>query len=275
MSFYNSGNHRLSDGDMDFLVETVSPRIRDKLRLKQILRDDDDFAGAFISDERLFRRVMDDDEVLLRISPTLFFEVLLRRVANDLETMRFTVEKTGTLKIPVFDAKDVVEVLAKDSVIGYLADMLSSFTKIKAYVVSLRIRKGIWKKFRFNDLDIQSLKRICGAVDEAFRFGLYKRIADICLFVLGIFPEYAERDYRYPFSGQIRPSIRGRPRIRPEDYEREGRKFYKMASEHPSAKKLEVSAVLWSLHENFQHARKPLNVIAERYLAQKRLRVFL
>jgi hypothetical protein len=100
--------------------------------------------------------------------------------------------------------------------------------------------------------------------------GFYKRIADICLFILGIFPDYAERDYRHPFSGQVRPHIRGKVRISPEDYEKEGRKFYKLAAEHPSAKELDLSEVFWALHENFQKAKKPLNFIADHYLQYTR-----
>ena len=115
---------------------------------------------------------------------------------------------------------------------------------------------------------------LCGAVEDEYRFGFYKRIADICLFILGLFPDYAERDYRYPFSGQVRPQIRGKLRISPEDYENEGRKFYKLAAEHPSAKELDLSEVLWALHGNFQKAKKPLNFIANHYLQYKKHKYF-
>ena len=60
---------------------------------------------------------------------------------------------------------------------------------------------------------------------------------------LGIFLDYAEREYRYPFSGHIRPQIRGRMRIRPEDYQKEGRKFYRLAAGHKSARELRLSYV--------------------------------
>lgn len=178
------------------------------------------------------------------------------------------------MRIPVFDTKDVVELLTKESLLIYLADMLSSFTKIESYTISFRVRKGVWKKIRFNDLDIFSLMSFCEAVEDDYRLGFYKRIADICLFILGIFPEYAERDYRYPFSGEVRPQIRGKARISPEDYEKEGRRFYKLAAEHQSAKELDLSEVFWALHGNFQRAKKPLNFIAEHYLQYKRHRFF-
>lgn len=265
----------LSDKDLDFLVDSVSPEVADKSRLRQIIREDEDFRNSFIADEGVFSKLMDDEEIFLKISPTLFFEVLLRRAAKDLEGASYTVERTSTMKIPIFDTRDLVELLTKESLLLYLADMLSSFTKIESFTISFRVRKGIWKKIRFNDLDISSLMSFCEAVEDEYRLGFYKRIADICLFILGIFPDYAERDYRYPFSGQLRPQIQGKLRISPEDYEKEGQKFYKLAAEHQTATELNLSEVFWTLHANFRKAKKPLNFIAEHYLHYRRQSVFM
>ena len=71
---------RLSDNDLDFLVETVSPDVRDKKRLKEILRDDEDFKKSFICHEKVYQAILFDDEIFIKISPTLFFEILLRKV---------------------------------------------------------------------------------------------------------------------------------------------------------------------------------------------------
>ena len=264
----------MSDRDLDFLVETGAPEVRDKARLKEIIRADEDFRNTFIADEKVCRQVMGNDQIFLRISPTLFFEILLRKAAKDLRKAGYTLEKTSTMKVPVFDTEDVVKLLAKEAVLTYLADMLSSFTKIESYAISFRGKKGIWQKIRFNDLDIHSLMTFCEVVEDEYRFAFYKRIADVCLFILGIFPEYVERDYRYPFSRQVRPQIRGRLRISPEDYEKEGRRFYKLAAEHLSARKLNLSEVFWALHGDFQKARKPLNFIAEHYLLYRRQDIF-
>lgn len=265
---------RLTDRDLKFLVETVSPGVSDKGRLIRIIREDEDFRNSFISDEKVFRKLMDDEEVLVKISPTLYFEILLRKAARDLSSARYTLEKTLTMSIPVFDTNDLVALLEQESVLVYLADMLSSFTRIESYAVSVRIRKGVWRKFRFNDLDIRSLMSLCGLVEDPYRFGLYKRIADICLFMLGLFPEYVERNYRYPLSGKVRPDIGPSVRINPAEYEKEGRRFYQMAAEHESARQLELEDVFRTLHDNFQKAKKPLNFIAEHYLKYKRQMLF-
>ncbi|MEW6665259.1 MAG: hypothetical protein AB1512_08570 [Thermodesulfobacteriota bacterium] len=265
---------RLSEGDLDFLTAIVSPMAVDKQRLKEIIEEDEDFRNSFIGDERVFRKVMDDDEIFLKISPALFFEILLRKAAGDLGKVNYTLETTRTMKIPVFDARIVVELLTRESLLVYLADMLSSFTRIENYAISFKSREGVWHRIRFNDLDLKSLMSFCDAVEEEQRLGFYKRIADICLFVLGLFPDYVEREYRYPFSGHLRPRLPGRERIRPEDYEDEGRKFYRLAAEHRTAKELDLSEVFWALHGNFQQAKKPLNFIAEHYLRYKRHALF-
>ena len=265
---------RLTDRDINFLIETVSAGVSDKGNLLRIIREDEDFRNSFISDEKVFRRLMDDEEVLVKISPTLYFEILLRKAARDFSSTGYTLEKTLTMRIPVFDTKDLVALLEDESLLIYLADMLSSFTRIESYAVSVRIRKGIWRKFRFNDLDIRSLMSLCDLVEDPYRFGLYKRIADICLFMLGLFPEYVERNYRYPLSGKVRPDIGPSARIDPAEYEKEGRRFYKIAAEQEAARQLDLEGVFQTLHDNFQKAKKPLNFIAEHYLKYKRQMLF-
>jgi hypothetical protein len=274
MSLLDLKRLRLSEKDLDFLVETAHPGVTDKPRLKQIIREDEDFRNKIIADEKVLKRIADDDEILLKISPLLFFQILLRKTASDLSQLSYTFEKTSTMIIPVFDAKEVADLLNHAPLLLYLADMLSSFTRVESYAISFRTKKGIWRKIRFSDLDIPSLISFSEAVEDEYRLGFYKRIADLCLFVLGIFPDFVVRECRYPFSQELRPRIRGKKRIRPEDYEEEGRKFYKLAAEHQSANALELSEVFWALHENFQKAKKPLNFIAENYLHHKRHQLF-
>jgi hypothetical protein len=274
MSLLNLKRLRLSDKDLDFLVETAHPGVMDKPRLKQIISEDEEFRNRILADEKVLKRVADDDEIFVKISPLLFFEILLRKAANDLSHLSYTLEKTSTMRIPVFDAKEVADLLNNAPLLRYLADMLSSFTRVESYAISFRAKKGVWRKIRFSDLDIQTLISFSEAVENEYRLGFYKRIADICLFVLGIFPDYVEREYRYPFSGELRPQIRGKERISPEEFEQKGRKFYKLAAEHQSADALELTEVFWALHENFLKAKKPLNFIAERYLHYRRHHVF-
>ncbi len=265
---------RFTDKDLEFLIEAGSPGVSDRMRLKQIFREDEDFRDALIGDDKIFRRLMHDEEILLKISPVLYFEILLRKAVKDLSRSSYTLEKTTTMSIPVFDISDLVEFLSKKPLLVYLADMLSSFTRIESHTFSIRVGDRVWKKIRFNDLDIKSLMRFCEAVDEEMRLGLYKRIADISLFILGIFPDFVESNYRYPLSGNIRPQFGKNYRISPQEYEKTGRKFYKMAAEHQTAEKIALSDVFWDLHHNFQSAKKPLNFISDHYLRYRRDALF-
>jgi hypothetical protein len=217
---------------------------------------------------------MADDEMFVRISPTLLFEILLRRTLEELKASTHTVERAGSQKVAVFDNDQSLALFSQDNVLEYLADMLSSFTRIRSYVTRVRVRKGIWRRIRFNDMDIDSLTRLCANVDPEQRFSLYKRMADVCLFVLGIFPEYVQFDYRYPSSRQVRPMATGRIRRSLEDYEVEGKRAYRLAAEHPTSAQVGLSKVMQLLHENFHAARKPLDFMSEHYLRFKRQRVF-
>ena len=274
MALNKIANLQLSDKDLDFLIEAAASGVGDKANLKKILREDKDFRNSFVSDEKVFNRLMADDEIFLKISPSLFFEILLRKAIGDLSKTSYTLEKTRNMSIPVFDTRELVALLNDQSIVAYLANMLSTFTRIESYSISFRIRKGFWRKIRFNDMDITSLIRFSEAIEDEYRLGLYKRIADVCLFILGIFPDYAERNYRYPLSGEIRPQIGAGARISPEEYEQKGQQFYRLAAEHQTAVEMDLSDVFWALYENFQKARKPLNFISDYYLTAKRHRLF-
>ena len=255
----------LTDNDLAFLVGEAAPDARDPARLMRLAQEDDQFRQALVSDDRVFRQVTEDEEILVRISPALYFEVLLRRAAKDLEIATHTLERAGSRSIPVFDTDEVVELLALPGVLPYLSQMLASFTRVSSQVTSVRVRRGIRRRVRHNDLDIDSLMGRLPSAGEEQRFGLYRRIADVCLFLSGVFPAYARADHRYP-SGALRPAVTGRTRRSAEDYEREGRRFYGLAAQHPLARSLRLSGVLGTLRLRFNSARKPLEFIAANYM---------
>jgi hypothetical protein len=265
---------QLSEGELDFLVAAAAPEVSDRIRLQRLVEADDDFRHAFIGDEKTFRKVMADEEIFLKISPRLYFEILLRKARRELEDAGHTIEREGAGKVAVFDTGEVVKLLSHREVIPYLADMLASFTKVESYTVAYRIRAGIWRRIRFSDLDLDSLMRLCQSVDEEHRLGFFKRIGDICLFLLGLFPEYVDYTYRYPSSGELRPQIIGFMRRSAEEYREAGRKFYGLAAEHPAAREFALSDIFRLLHEKFRAALKPLNFIADHYLHSQRQNLF-
>ncbi|MBF8299035.1 MAG: hypothetical protein HW397_84 [Dehalococcoidia bacterium] len=265
---------QFTDYDLNFIVDTAAPGAADREGLKSLLRDDEAFRKAMVGDARVFKKVMSDEETLIRISPGLYFEVLLRQAATELQSAPFTMERSGSQSVAVFDAKEVASLLAMEPVLDYLAAMLASFTRINSYTGVERVKPNVWRRYRVNDMDIDSLIRLCAGADEDSLIRYYKRIADVCLFILGIFPEHAPFDYRYPASGAVRPLAFGRTRRGVQEYEDEGRRFYKLAGEHPIARTTEMAGVFHLLHEQFSAARKPLAFISAHYLQYRRESAF-
>ncbi|MDM8000887.1 MAG: hypothetical protein QUS33_13100 [Dehalococcoidia bacterium] len=265
----------LSDSDLDFVVreagQELSDSAREKLRLS--VRQDPKFRRALVGDERVFRRVVSDQDILLKISPRLYFEVLLRRALTDLEKESHTIERIGQGRIPVFDSEAVVTLLSREDVLEYLADMLSSFTRIESHAMYLRVRAGVWRTIRFSDIDIDALRRLCEVTAEEKRFGLYKRISDVCLFISGMFPEYGWFDYGYAAPAPPGTGI-WRWRWSIQDYEEEGRRFYKLASNHRDAALLNLAGALHELHERFHLARKCLEYVSTRFLQFRKEELF-
>ena len=264
----------LTDADLDFILGQADPKASNPGELKRLIRTDEGFRKALVGDERLFQRVMNDEEIFVKISPALYFEVLLRKALREMETATHTVERSGRQSIPVFDTREVVGLLSKPAVLLYLAPLLASFTRIHSYTTSVRVRRGIRRRVRFNDMDVDSLLRLGATLDEEQRFPLYKRIADVCLFVTGVFPGYTFVDYRYPGSGALRPPTAGRLRRSLADYEEDGRRFYGLAQQHPTAHVLALAEVFGLLREHFASARKPLTFIAAHYLHSQKQRLF-
>ena len=252
----------LADKDLEFIVDHASPGSGSKDGLKRLIVEDDEFRKALVGDERVFLAVTSDEDILLKLSPHLYFEVLLRRAQVDIESATHTLEQTGRDRVPVFDAREVSALLGRSGVLLYLADMLASFTRVHSYVVPVRRRRGIRRKTRYSDMDFDSLVSMCASADEGSRFGFYKRIADLCLFITGIFPGSAQR----PRSADLPGRSRMRTQRGVDEYEREGVRFYGLAEGHPAARDLGVADVFGILREDFTSARKPLTYIAGQYL---------
>lgn len=243
---------RLQNKDLDFIVNIIAPEFKNKEQLKRLINEDIDFRRGLIGSERMFEKVFSDPEILVRISPALYFEVLLRKTINDLERLSYTYEKVGTYRIAVFDVLDVLKFLSDENVLLYLAHLLSSFTRIENYTLWIKTGKNIWRKINFTDMDIEGLKKMAQMIEEEHRFGIYKRIADACLFIAGVFPEYIKEG---------------------TDTEEEGKKFYKLAGEYLSSEN-DLGNVFWQLSEKFSLAKKPLNFISENYLSLRKHQIF-
>jgi hypothetical protein len=265
---------RWSLRDLRFIAETLVPERTDPEHIVGLLQDDTALLDAMIQDDRLFQQLMADDEIFLSVSPYFFFKVLLVRAQRDLQRELYTIERRHMQKVVLFDANRIVDLLTEPAVRDYLAVMLASFTRINSVTIPVRLRPGIWRRLRVNDLDVESLIQYAQILDEEYRFATYQRIGDACLFLTGIFPEYIDARQRYPHSGQARPRLGGSLLQSMEDYESYGRSFYHLAARHKEGQPQALERVLRTLSEQFILAAKPLSFIAERYLSMRKHHLF-
>lgn len=265
----------LTDADLDFLVRAASTRRTDFERIRELIRDKPDILDVMLDDERVYRRMASDDEILLKVSPRLLFTVLLRRVRRLLKESYFTVEGGPSGRLPVFDARQAARLVEQPPVLGYLADMLASFVRTEPRAVVFRRGQTYHRKV-FSDIDVDDLMTLAELVDPAERFALYKRVADLCLFLLGMFPEHIDRSAaragRNPWD-QTRIRLRGRLRDR-ADYERIGQEFYQRAAQDEAAARMGLAEVMSTIADHFILATKPLNVLAGQVIPLRRLAWF-
>ncbi len=263
-----------SQRDLRFVVETLIPESRDAEHVVDLLRDDEALLDAMLHDRRLFQEMMEDEQVLLSVSPLFFFKILLLRARHDLKQEVYTIERRSQQKVVLFDANQVVDLLGRSDVCDYLATMLASYTRVNSSVVPVRVRPGVWHRYRVNDLDVDSLIHYAGLLDDDRKYWVQRRIGDACLFLTGIFADHVAVQHNYPASGQPRLRFSSSMFHSLEDYEGYGRAFYHMAAQQPQARVEGMDHVLNTLSEKFVLAEKPLAFLSDRYLTLRKHRYF-
>ena len=255
----------LSESDLRFLVETVTTSRRDYDHVIHLVRDQEDLLEPMLEDPRLMNRLFQDEETFACISPHFLFSVLLRRVRQDLQKQTYILEVDSNRKrVPIFEAPAVAELLSNRQTLDYLAEMLDSFARTNSGVIHW-MQGGTWHKRRFSDIDMDDMIELARIIDPEMRPSLYKRIADLALFLSGIFP-----DHLSVFAARHQSMFAARRTLK--DHEREGKRFYQLAAQ-------ETDRTVWrpaleSLADNFTHARWALNTLGDRYLKTQRARYF-
>ena len=258
--------------DAAFLCEGLGSDAPDPRELAQRLAEDEPYRARTLGDQRAFDAVLAHDEALSAVSPRLFFEILLRRAVLDLRGTRYTVERSGSDRVPIFDAAEVVGVTARPPVLHYLAGLLASFTKVHSYTERVRVRRGVVRKVRYSDLDVRSMLRLVEQTSEEERLPLYRRTADLCLFILGVFPDFAATAHRYPGSGALRAPSNARRRLGVEEYETVAAQMYGLAAQRTGGG--ELRDVFHTLGAHVAEAKKPINFLSEHYVGFRHKRLF-
>jgi hypothetical protein len=207
-------------------------------------------------------------------SPFLVFAVAVHRAAAELASLRHVAERAGPRqRIPVFDAPELRDFLSAAQRRLFLAELLSSFTKITSGRYQVRSR-GQVRTRRFSELDPVRLAGLLDAVPESDRPGVYRRLGDVALFLTGVFPDYASgRALGLADSARLLRAARvpvpdaGRLASGPalELLEQLGSRWYRAAWELAAVQTARLS-VIAEVAERFRQARRVLNHVADRYL---------
>jgi hypothetical protein len=256
---------RLTETDLRFIVETVGTERRDLGHVVDLLRDKPDLLEPILEERSLADRLLEDEEALVRVSPYLLFAVLLRRLRREVEGRSFIFERDSKGKaVPVFEADRVAKLLGVPDIREYLIEMLCSFVRTNTGVLYFKERAQ-WRKRKFSDLDMDDMIALCHLVEPEWKPRLYKRVADITLFLSGIYPDHAQLFLKPSRSRDTRG------RTLP-DYEREGRHFYSIAARDPEPPW--PPTVFDALANKFNLAREALNTLSDLYLKPLRERYF-
>ena len=264
----------VGEADLGVVAEATSSAPSEREGPRRLLAEHEEARSRVLGADALFHRLTAPDDKLAPVSPRLFFEVLLRRTVRDLGGRSHTVERSGTRRLPVFDVDRVIEFVAVPAVLHYLAQMLASFTRVESRTERVWIRRGIVRKVRYSDMDVRSLMRLARRTDEEHRFPLYKLAADLCLLVLGIFPDRAATATRYPGTGALRAQDARRTRHTTEEYETLAAQMYGLGAAHPAAAASGQSKPLRAVGNGITEVKKPLIHLAEHYLGFRRERLF-
>ena len=212
--------------------------------------------------------------VSIGVSPFLTFATAVHRTAAALETATFVEERWAPrVRIPVFDVEALRTLLSEPVRCYFLAELLASYTRVTSGVTWTRTARG-WRRRRFSELDPGRLAELLEVVEATERPGIYRRLGDLALFLLGVFPDHppalgggAATDRLLRVSG-----VRGGPASdlgAQELMELLGARWYgaavasAKAAGHPVTGTL---AVAGHMAEHFRDARRVLNAVTDRYL---------
>jgi len=205
----------------------------------------------------------------------------VHRTAKALEEASFVEERAaGRLRIPVFDAPALRGLLADPLRRYFFVELLTSYTRVSSGVTWRRTPLG-WRRQRFSELDPVRLAGLLDAVGPLERPGVYRRLGDLCLFLLGVFPDHpplpggAGTDRLLRHGGVPGEDAEGLDAV--ALFERLGSTWYRAATRLAAGAGQPVTgtlAVVGEVADRFHEARRVLNAVTDRYLFPLRGRWF-
>lgn len=209
------------------------------------------------------------------VSPFLAFAVAVNRTCADLRTATFVEERfTPRMRIPVFDVAELLELVAEPLRRYFLVELLASYTRVTSGVTWTRTARG-WRRRRFSELDPLRLAGMVDVVGAAERPGVYRRLGDLALFLLGVFPDHppiegvaADRLLRISRVGA--EGVSGLSQLSPmELFELLGARWYRAAVATAGGLGVPLTGTMVAagyVADHFRGARRVLNAVTDRYL---------
>jgi hypothetical protein len=226
-------------------------------------------------------------------SPFLAFAVAVHRSALELDSATSIREWVGPRqRLFVLDVQPLRDFVADPLRRHFLAELLTSYTKVSSGSVWVRTARGLRRR-RFSELDPVHLATLLEQAPPEERSGIYRRLGDLSLFLTGVFPDYTaeralslvaeERLRRVSGLGPIDVGTRsegpfswttGSATGAVALFEELGARSYRRAAEETAGVLLGTMAVIEDVAERFVDARRVLNFLTERYLFASRDRWF-
>jgi hypothetical protein len=211
--------------------------------------------------------------VVLGVSPFLAFATAVHRTAVRLEKVSFVEERWAPrVRVPVFDVVALRALLSDPLRRWFLVELLASYTRVSSGATWTRTSRG-WRRRRFSELDPVSLAEQLHYVRPSEKPGVYRRLGDLALFLLGVFPDHlpsfggpsGDRLLRFSGLGAMEAGDRDSQAL----LEFLGSRWYVAAEAAARAAGAPVTgslAVAGHMGEHFAEARRVLNAVTDRYL---------
>lgn len=254
----------LTEADFQYLIRIAAPGAKDRASLSRALREDPDILLGMLSDPGVLKHLLVEPERVVAASPRLFFATLLVRIRTELEHTTYTVEQENRHLMLVFDSREVAALMHRPDVLAYLVGMLTSFISTSTQSILVRLRKGMWSRTDYSDMDLGNLITRGERAGPRELFPVERRIGDVCLFQSSFFPGV-------PAPSGVR---RAEPSANRQRLAEIGRRYYRAASRRSEASDLAVAETLEELADRFDIAVKPLALMAGRYLDRLKVRIF-
>ncbi len=164
--FANIGLERLEDRDLKYVIEHFPLPGRSYEEIARLILTLPSTLESLLNSEYIYHKIHEREELILQISPFLFFNVLLRRAAKDSETRK--------------DKK----------IINYIANLLSIFIRTE------RLYKVEPHDTLSTDYMFELITEAASA-DARRQFLIYSHIGNFSLFISGFFPQWIEYRHRF------------------------------------------------------------------------------